>query len=258
MEDKLLQQAGSFSSFNAYYDLLYRDKPYQQETLYIDALLQEYGKDPVELLELGSGTGNYAQYLCKAGYNVTGIEKSAEMVAVAQLKRIPRFFPIVDDITTFSINRKFDVAVSLFHVISYLTENADILSCFRRVSQHLQKDGMFVFDAWYTPAVYTQRPETRVKHIHTGDGELVRIAEPTVLVEKNVVRVDYTLMVKSDQNESHKMLKETHFMRHFSTTEIQLFAELSGLVLIGTEEFLTKKKPSENTWGVCFILKKNE
>ena len=43
-------------------------------------------------------------------------------------------------------------------------------------------------------------------------------------------------------------------MRNFSSPELKIFAELNDLKVISFEEFLTGKKPGDNTWGVCFIL----
>jgi SAM-dependent methyltransferase len=82
-------------------------------------------------------------------------------------KKIENFEPIVADITNFSVNNKFDVAVSLFHVISYLTNNNQLVECFNTVNNHLNEKGIFIFDVWYTPAVYMQKPETRVKELVT-------------------------------------------------------------------------------------------
>src|SRR4051812_47469527 len=134
-----------FSLFDQFYDLLYQEKDYAGESRYITSLLDQQINKPRDLLELGCGTGNYSKHLSNAGFNITGIEKSEQMVGLARSKAIPHFFPIVDDITTFNIDKKFDAAVSLFHVISYLTKNEEILSCLKRVAQHLNKDGLFIF-----------------------------------------------------------------------------------------------------------------
>jgi len=248
----------SFSLFHQYYDLLYPDKDYLKETQYILSIIKKHGTVVSELLELGFGTGNHAKHFSDAGFNITGIEKSGEMVAVAKAKSIPRFAPLAGDITTFSLDKKFDMVVALFHVMSYLTENAAIQSCFKKVSEHLNDNGLFVFDVWYTSAVFSQSPETRVKKVDAGSLELIRIAEPTVLYDENVIQVDYTLIADNRLSVDHKIMKETHRMRHFSTPEIKLLAELSGLTVVHAEEFLTGKTPSSETWGVCYILRKHD
>ena len=50
--------------------------------------------------------------------------------------------------------------------------------------------------------------------------------------------------------------KEKHPMRHFSIPEIEFFASMSGFKLLQCEEWVTRKTPSDNTWGVCFVLEK--
>jgi hypothetical protein len=46
-------------------------------------------------------------------------------------------------------------------------------------------------------------------------------------------------------------------MRHFSIPEIHMLASFTGFELLKAEEFLSGNEPSENTWGVNFILRKN-
>jgi hypothetical protein len=45
-------------------------------------------------------------------------------------------------------------------------------------------------------------------------------------------------------------------MRHFSLSELEILAAKHGFNCLQTEEFLTSKKVSENTWGVCMVLRK--
>ena len=46
-------------------------------------------------------------------------------------------------------------------------------------------------------------------------------------------------------------------MRHFSIPELQYHAKEHGFELLKCEEFLTSKELSDNTWGACFLFKKN-
>lgn len=247
---------GNFNAYGRYYDLLYKDKDYQAEASYVQALIAAHCRDATTILELGAGSGAHAAYLCKQGYAVTGVERSAEMVEAARLKYIPGFSPIQADITDYSINTSFDVAISLFHVISYLTHNEDLLKAFTLTERHLRPGGIFIFDVWFTPAVLTQRPETRIKRLADSDVEITRIAEPVLYPARNVVDVQYEVLIRRKESHQVEVVTETHPMRHFSIPEVELVARLSGLELIKAEEFLTASPPTETTWGVCFILKK--
>lgn len=246
-----------FTYYNNYYDLLYKHKDYKREAQYIAHHIKSITPNATSIIELGSGTGNYAQHLCKQGYKVTGIEISQEMAAIAEAKAIDGFTGITNDITSFDLNKKFDAAVALFHVISYLTTNEKIIECFKKVSKHLNPNSLFIFDVWYTPAVYIQSPQKRVKQLKQEDIEINRVAEPIVNYEDNTVEVKYEMCIHNTAENKTEVLKETHKLRHFSTPEIKLFAELTGFKLLRAEEFLTAKSQGSDTWGVCYILQKH-
>lgn len=246
----------NFKFYSQYYDLLYKDKDYNVEADYVLTLSKKYKKNINNFLELGCGTGNHAAILCKHGYEVVGLERSPEMVEIAKQKSITNFNPQVADITSFQLDKKFDVAISLFHVISYLTDNNDLISCFKNVYTHLNSDGIFIFDIWYTPAVYSQKPETRIKRLANTEIEITRLAQSLIHHQTNVVDVNYEVMIKDKKSNISTSIFEKHPMRHFSIPEIELLATHTGFELVHTEEFLTANEPSENTWGVCFVLQK--
>ena len=243
-----------FDAYSRYYDLLYQDKDYEGEVEYIDSLLQAYGVSGCELLEFGSGTGKHGRLLGEKGYNIIGIELSDSMVQKAQ--KTDGFTCQQGDMRTISLGRSFDAVLALFHVVSYQTTNADVLAVFQRAAEHLKKGRLFVFDIWYSPAVYNLKPETRVKRMTNDEVEVVRIAEPNILPNENKVEVNYTVFVHDKITNSFRKFSETHPMRHFSILEMEHFAEINNFQVIKTEEYLTGNSPSEKTWGVCFVLRK--
>lgn len=88
-----------FGDYGRYYDLLYADKDYRAEAQYVASLLERFRDTPCsqlpsstssvhapssKILEFGCGTGKHARLLAEMGYDVTGIERSAEMAAEAK------------------------------------------------------------------------------------------------------------------------------------------------------------------------------
>jgi SAM-dependent methyltransferase len=246
----------NFNAYSKYYDLLYKDKNYEAECNYINSLIQTFNPNSNTLLELGCGSGSHAQFLSKQNINITGIERSSDMVNIALQKNIQGFTPIVGDISNFSLDQKFDTAISLFHVISYLTNNNDLIKCFINTHKHLSQNGIFIFDVWYSPAVYMQKPETRIKRMENDSIKVTRIAESTMHTDTNIVDVNFEVHIQNKQNGITEIINEKHPMRHFSIPEIELIALQTGFSIIRQEEFLTGNKPSEYTWGVCFVLQK--
>lgn len=247
----------TFDLYSKYYDLLYKDKPYEEEAGYVFDTLTQRNPSIKDVLELGCGSGSHAYWLVQRGWNITGIEKSESMVALAEAKQIEGFRPIQGDITDFKLDKKFDAAISLFHVISYLNPNEEVLNCFSKVNRHLADGGLFLFDVWFTPGVYSQRPETRIKRLSDGKAKIIRLAESEIHYDTNVVDVHYQIL---SQETGGKFLQfeELHKMRHFSAPEVELFARQTGFKVVEMEEFVTRNRPSDKTWAICFTLKKIE
>ena len=243
-----------FDAYSRYYDLLYRDKDYAAEVAYIDTLLNRYGNACHELLEFGSGTGRHGRLLAEKCYRVLGIERSAEMVAQARVTG--GFSCQQGDICTVQLGRTFDAVLSLFHVVSYQVSNEALHAVFTRAAEHLKPGGLFVFDVWYSPAVYAQRPEVRVKRMVDAEVEITRIAEPTILPNENRVDVKYTVFARDLTIGAFQTFTETHPMRHFSLPELDILAEVSGFERLAAEAFLTGNEPGKETWGVCLVMQR--
>lgn len=243
-----------FDQYSRYYNLLYRDKDYAAETGYLRDLLARHGIRSGDILEFGSGTGKHGRLLTEHGFNVHGIERSAEMVALAN--QTDGFTCEVGDILTARMGRTYDAVLSLFHVVSYQTTNEQVKAVLASAYEHLEPGGLFIFDIWYTPAVYAQGCTVRVKRMADSEVEITRVAEPEILPNENRVNVHYTVFSRQRADGVMHVLHETHGMRHFSIPEIDFAAEAAGFHRIAAEEFLTANAPGENTWGVCFVLKR--
>lgn len=246
----------NFNLYSRYYDLLYKDKDYDAESNYIIELIQRYKSNSESILELGSGTGKHAQRLANAGFKVTGVERSEEMVAIARANQNSIINYLVSDISSFKINEKYDVATSLFHVISYLTDNIELINTFKNVNLHLKEQGVFIFDVWHSSAVNYQKPEKRTKVLEDEQVRIIRVATPQIHAELNVVDVNYDILIEDLNIKDKTKIRERHPMRHFAKPEIEILAFATGFEVIHTEEFITKAKPSHNTWGVCYVLRK--
>ncbi len=243
-----------FNAYSRYYDMLYLDKDYAAEADYVLSLLRRYGVHSGDLLEFGSGTGKHGRLLAKHNYTIHGIERSAEMVSAAQL--VSGFTCQQGDIAVSNMGRTYNAIVSLFHVISYQTTKEQLRAVFANAAAHLNAGGLFLFDFWYSPAVYAQKPSVRVKRMSDGQVEIIRIAEPVIHANENRVDVHYTIFVRELATGFVQTLQEIHPMRHLSLPEIDLLADTHGFERICAEEFSTGKSPSADTWGVCVTLKK--
>jgi SAM-dependent methyltransferase len=139
-----------FGDYARYYDLLYRDKDYAGEANFIHGLTQKYAPNAETILELGCGTGKHAELLSKMGYDVLGIDMSRKMLEAAKRrigdlaeKGAMKLLFDQGDIRTYRTERLFDVAISLFHVMSYQSTNKDLQNVFETAKIHLKPGGYF-------------------------------------------------------------------------------------------------------------------
>ena len=243
-----------FSDYANYYDLLYKDKNYEKEIDYIDTLIKKNVKgDNLKILDIGCGTGIHAKYLASKGYHVTGIDISEEMIQIAKNDQNKNTEFYVYDAKTFKLTQKFDIILSLFHVVSYQTTNRNLSELINNVSCHLKDEGLFIFDFWYGPAVLTDRPQIRIKRFSDDKVNIVRLAEPVMSINENIVDVNYELIIYSKDKNYPQYVNETHKMRYFFLPEINFYLQNCKMEALNFEEWLTSQEPSDKTWSVCCI-----
>ncbi|MEO6522420.1 MAG: class I SAM-dependent methyltransferase [Mucilaginibacter sp.] len=243
-----------FEGYSDFYDLFYAGKDYLRESEQLISILRSIKPDAQRLIELGSGTGNYGQLLCKAGYKVTGIEKSQQMLNKSRQKKIVGFEAILADMVSFDLHAKYDAIYSLFDVMCYLTQNSDLELCFKNAAKHLDTGGVFIFDSWFTPAVYTLPPIPNVKYAENSLCHITRSSQPIINYRENTVAVHYDFTIENKTSKQRRYLKEVHKLRHFSIPELEIFASMAGFKLLACEELLTGKPASKDTWKVCCQL----
>ena len=244
------------AEYSAYYDMLNKGKTYAAEADFAIGQVLKHKQGAKNLLELGSGTGGHAAQWCKLGFSVTGIERSTAMCEQARAKQITGLQIVEADIMDFNLDKSFDAALAMFHVISYLRTNQDVLQSFERVHTHLTPGGIFFFDAWYSPAVLWQKPETRTRNWEDEQTLVTRRATAQVYDQEDVVNVHFEIEVSNKITGWQYQFAENHPMRHFSIPAMALLAKSAGFELLETMELLTGSPPSVNTWNICFILQK--
>ncbi|HAR62074.1 MAG: SAM-dependent methyltransferase [Candidatus Margulisiibacteriota bacterium] len=246
-----------FADYSSYYDLLYKDKDYKGEIDYIDMLIRKYNPRAKTILDLGCGTGRHDILLAERGYCIHGVDLSEEMIKIAkQYESSDRLSFSAGDIRNIKCGKKFDVIISLFHVMSYQIKNEDITSVVNTVSRHLEKGGVFIFDCWYGPAVLTDMPVVRVKRLENDELTVLRIAEPVMHPDENVVDVNYQLYITDKLSGNHSEVREMHKMRYWFKPEIEEVLKNKGFELIAYEEWMSGKPTGLDTWGVCWVVKK--
>jgi SAM-dependent methyltransferase len=252
-----------FGQYARFYDLFYRDKDYAGETDYVASLLQRFGGTGGDILELGCGTGRHAVLLAERGYRVHGIDFSSEMLQAADETVGQLAGPLRErlqfergDVRDYRAGRQFDIAISLFHVMSYQTTNEDLRAAFETAACHLDRGGIFLFDCWYGPGVLTDPPEERTRELEDDAISVRRTARPVMLANANCVDVHYRVDMTEKSTGKEQSYDETHRMRYLFIPEIELLLDQVGMKLVHTETWLTGTEPGLGTWNLTAIGQK--
>lgn len=246
------------------YDSLYRDKNYAGEAEFVLSRFAAAGgqMEMPAILDVGCGTGQHAAEFLKTSRHVCGVDLSDAMLDLARQKmgnllaeQRARLQLEVGDARTFKVERTFDYAVSLFHVMSYMVGERDFSTAVGNIRAHLREGGLFLFDFWYGPAVLAAPPEARERVIDHDGRSIKRITAPEWDRDNNHVRVNFDVVESDTDGKAVSHTKESHDLRYFFDADIRnaLFENKFALYEIG--EWLTGKPPTPSSFGVYALAR---
>lgn len=132
------------------YDDLMQNIDYKKWANYVMALVNQKGDEPLNILELGCGTGNVTLELLKLGYEVVGIDISEEMLEIAREKTFDfgnKIILIQQDISDLDFDvYEIDCVVACNDTFNYITDKNDLQKIFDYLYPRIKNGGQFVFD----------------------------------------------------------------------------------------------------------------
>lgn len=142
------------------------------------------------VLEGGCGTGRVSLAMARAGVEVVGFDRSAGMLARAELLRsrepaevAARLALVAADFRDFELGRTFPLAVVPFRAFQSLPTPEDQAACLRRFHAHLEPGGRLVIDIfdprfeYLVPEVIPQRHLQDLVHPDRGTRVTVEIPD---------------------------------------------------------------------------------
>jgi len=251
----------NFQNYARFYDLLYARKDYVQETRYVVDTLRKRQPNLKSIFELGCGTGGHARAFAGEGLDVFGIDISPEMIELARSKFAVRsgqgcFTCAVGNICDFQSGQTFDAAVSLFHVMSYLTTDGDFVCALSNAASQIGAGGQFLFDVWHKESVLAQRPEARTRELRDAHFRICRTATPVHESDRDCVTIHYDMVCEDLEKRHTEKFSEKHVMRYFAPDDIARFADQTGFKILEFHELITRKPADKTTWAIAYLLQK--
>lgn len=140
----------SYEALASVYDRLNGEVDYAAFADFFEACFTRFGLPQRLLLDLGCGTGTMTRELCRRGYDMIGVDASAQMLSRAMERMyaegLSGILFLQQDMRELELYGTVGAVVSTLDCINYLTEDGDLDRCFALVHNYLDPDGLFLFD----------------------------------------------------------------------------------------------------------------
>ncbi len=133
------------------YEKLNSEIDYSKWADFIEKCFDKYlASRPELVLDLACGTGTMTRELSRRGYDMIGIDGSADMLSEAFIKRSeeesPHILYLNQDMREFELYGTVGATVCCLDSINYLLCEDDVSRTFSLVHNYLDPDGLFLFD----------------------------------------------------------------------------------------------------------------
>lgn len=243
-----------YGSFASVYDMFMDDVPYDRWAEYVCSLLREQGIADGLLLELGCGTGSMTQRLAEAGYDMIGVDSSAEMLQAAVEKRDKSGLDILyllQDMREFELYGTVRGVVCVCDPLNYITETEDLLQVFRSVNAYLDPGGAFIFDL---NTVYKYERVMGDCTIAEDREEASFIWENSYDAEKKVNTYELAVFIREEDGRYSKH-EETHIQRAYGIEEVKGLLERAGMEFLAVYDAFTRQPPRRESERIYVLAR---
>ncbi|UKS30409.1 class I SAM-dependent methyltransferase [Paenibacillus sp. HWE-109] len=252
----------SYQKFAYTYDRLMNNMPYEDWLRFANEGFERFGLQPSVIVDLGCGTGNITIPLAAAGYQMTGIDLSEDMLAVAEQKAGEHKMPfrggairwVQQDLREWDLGEQADAALSFCDSLNYLLEEDEIVDAFRHTYEGLKSGGLFLFDV-HTPEQLFAYAESQPFFLNEEDVAYIWTSE---LDEERVqIEHDLTIFVKDEGSKgAFRRIDEIHQQRAYPLEWLQQMLLEAGFAEVHLAADFTWEQPTRATERAFFIAKK--
>ena len=137
-----------YTSFAEVYDVFMDNVPYEAWADRIEELIRRFSGGR-RIADLGCGTGTMTELLAARGYDMTGVDLSVDMLGIAAGKREAAgsaTLYVCQDMRSLDLGERYPVMTCVCDCVNYLLTDEDLRGMFRSVKEHLDDNGIFIFD----------------------------------------------------------------------------------------------------------------
>ncbi|MCM3756939.1 methyltransferase domain-containing protein [Sporosarcina aquimarina] len=214
-----------YAQFASVYDELMLDIPYPAYVDLVDTAL--HGLSGKKILDVACGTGFLSVLLAEKGADVTGIDLSEEMLAVAASRANERF-PSMEfsqqAMQHLNVPGQYDAAVIPIDSLNYLEDELEVSQTFKGIHDALLPGGLLLFDVhstFKTDELFMESPFTYVSNTISYIWETEEGEEP------HSVHSNLAFFVREEDGR-YTRFDEVHYQRTFPIMKYVELLEQTG------------------------------
>lgn len=188
-----------------YYDLIYQNKDYDEETEFVIERVKGKTGAPRKALVLGCGTGEHSKRLDEKGFDVLGLDASTEMLERAREKSDARFKQT--ELPKIETDEDFGLVFIPFGVINYLQLD-QLETVLENIKQILVDNGLLIFDNGDYD-VEGEKSDTMLE-VFPGDEDVGRVGKTRRIEGKKML---FEAMIMTEQGsfaDKHELWAHTN------------------------------------------------
>lgn len=113
-----------------------------------DFYLKSAGRKPIDILDMGCGTGLICNAYAAQGHRVTGADPAKAMLDIAkQQPNSSKISWILSDAQSFTSEKHFDLIIMTGHAFQVFQDDAATQSAFAVMRDHLKPEGRIIFES---------------------------------------------------------------------------------------------------------------
>lgn len=244
-----------YKGFANVYDHMMENIPYEEWFSKLKLYLKEHGLTDGRICELGCGTGIMTEKFAKAGYQMIGLDKSVDMLALAKQKQEETKSDILylnQDMTEMELDKPVDACISVCDSMNYLLQEEEMSALFERVKKYLTPGGLFIFDL---KTVYCYRNVIGNQTWVEQDEEVSYIWENFFYEEQDINEYMLTIFRKQPDSGLYERMEEAHYQRAYSPERLKSLLAEAGLTLVDSFDEDMESPIRENSERIYLIAK---
>ncbi len=245
-----------YTAFASYYDKLTGNISYSQRAQYFDAILKHFGASGPILLDLACGTGSLSVEMARRGYDVIGVDRSAEMLSVAMEKRYETGLDILflcQDMTELDLYGTVDATVCALDSINHVTNPALVQKIFDNVSLFTAPGGLFVFDV---NTLYKHKEVLGNNTFVYDCDDVYCVWQNTYQDEEKIVRINLDFFEYDDESGAYCRSSEAFEEKAYAPEQLEQMLQLSGMELLVVYGDDTMEPPGPKAQRLIYVARK--